>query len=76
MQPTSRTPEEVVIEYREKPEVWIFVRVRDFVSAPRLAQVILPPREYSVYVSETLVVNQTVILRDRGRFAVNSGRRP
>src|SRR6266849_4849858 len=27
-------PEEIIVEYREQPEVWIFVRIRDFVAAP------------------------------------------
>jgi hypothetical protein len=66
-------PEEIIVEYRDKPDVWIFVRVRDFVAARRLVAVILPPREYSVLVRETVVVNQTVILREGGRFAVNPG---
>jgi hypothetical protein len=64
-------PEEVVVEYRDEPEVWIFVRPRDFV-APRIVEVILPPRE--VYIEQTVVVNRTVIIEDRGpRFAVNPG---
>ena len=65
-------PEEIIVEYREQPEVWIFVRIRDFVAAPRLVGVILPPREYPVYLRETVVVNQTVVLSDR-RIAVNPG---
>jgi hypothetical protein len=66
-------PDEIVVEYRERPEVWVFVGVRDFVAAPRLAAVIVPIREQTVLLRETFVVNQTVILRDRGRFAVNPG---
>src|SRR6266540_1193187 len=68
-------PDEIVVEYRQRPEVWVFVRIRDFVSAPRLARVILPPREYGIYVRETVVVNQTVLLQDR-RIAVNPGLPP
>ena len=66
-------PDEIVVEFRERPAVWIFVGVRDFVAAPRLARVILPSRDYPIFLRETIVVNQTVLLRDRGRFAVNPG---
>jgi len=65
-------PAQIVVEYRDEPDVWVFVRSRDFVAAPRLARVILPSREYSVYLQQTIVVNQTVILDRRG-FAVNPG---
>jgi hypothetical protein len=66
-------PDEIVVEFRERPAVWIFVGVRDFVAAPRLARVILPSRDYPIFLRETIVVNQTLLLRDRGRFAVNPG---
>jgi hypothetical protein len=66
-------PDDIVVEYRERPDVWIFVRERDFVTAPRLAAVILPVRDYPVLVRETIVVNQTVVFREGTRFAVNPG---
>jgi len=66
-------PDEIVVEFRERPAVWIFVGIRDFVAAPRLARVILPARDYPIFLRETIVVNRTVLLRDRGRFAVNPG---
>jgi hypothetical protein len=66
-------PDDIIVEYRERPDVWIFVGARDFVAAPRLARVILPSRDYGIFLRETIVVNQTVIVRDRGRFAVNPG---
>jgi hypothetical protein len=66
-------PEDVVVEYRDRPDVWLFVRTRDFVVAPRLAAVILPVRDYPVFVRDTVVVNQTVFLHEGGRFAVNPG---
>jgi hypothetical protein len=66
-------PDDIVVEYRERPDVWIFVRERDFVTAPRLAAVILPVRDYPVLVRETVVVNQTVVFREGNRFAVNPG---
>jgi hypothetical protein len=66
-------PDEVVAEYRESPRYWVFVRSRDFVS-PRIASVIVTEREYPVFFRETVVVNRTVVIRDRGpRFAVNPG---
>jgi hypothetical protein len=66
--------ERVEIEYRDEPDVWVFVRARDFV-APRIATVILPEREYTGFLRDTVVVNRTVELRDR-HFAVNPGIAP
>ena len=66
-------PDDVVVEYRESPRYWAFVRARDFV-APRAASVIMSEREYPTYFRETVVVNRSVIVSDRGpRFAVNPG---
>jgi hypothetical protein len=64
-------PDEVMVEYRETPQVWVFVRERDLV-APRITEVILPPQEREVYFRDTAVVNRTVVLQDR-QFAVNPG---
>ena len=69
-------PDDIVVEYRDEPDVWVFCGARDFVSAPRLVSVILPPRQYDVYIRETVVVNRTVIVGDRGGFAVNPGIAP
>jgi hypothetical protein len=65
-------PDEIIVEYRERPRAWVFVGIRDFATAPRLARVILPPREHDGYIRETVVVNQTVVFSDR-RYAVNPG---
>jgi hypothetical protein len=65
-------PDDVVVEYRESPRFWVFVRARDFI-APRIANVIVSEREYPTYFRETVLVNRTVEVRDRGRFAVNPG---
>jgi hypothetical protein len=66
-------PDDAVVEYRESPRFWVFVRGRDFV-APRIANVIVSEREYPVFFRETVLVNRTVVVRDRGpRFAVNPG---
>lgn len=66
-------PQDVVAEYEEKPEVWIFVRGRNF-TAPRIAAVMVPQREVTVILRETVIVNRTVVVRDR--FAVNPGIAP
>jgi hypothetical protein len=63
-------PEEIVVEYRDEPDVWAFVRESDFIVAPRLAAVILPVREYPVFLRETIVVNTAVPVSG---FAVNPG---
>jgi hypothetical protein len=42
-------PDEIVVEYRDEPDAWIFVRSRDFV-APRLESVILPARQQDVFI--------------------------
>jgi hypothetical protein len=65
-------PDDIVVEYRDQPDVWIFCRARDF-GAARLAGVIIAPQEYPLFMRETIVVNQTVLLRERGRFAVDPG---
>ena len=66
-------PDEVVVTYRDEPRFWIFVRGRDFI-APRIASVILPIRQYDVFIRQTVIVNRTVVIRDR--FAVNPGIAP
>jgi Family of unknown function (DUF6600) len=69
-------PDRIVVEYRERPDVWIFVRARDF-TAPAIVRVALPLREQRVYVRQTVIVNRTVVVHDRGpRFAVNPGIAP
>jgi hypothetical protein len=67
-------PDQVVVEYRDKPDAWIFVRSRDFV-APVMARVIVPVADYRVIIQRTVVVNRTVVIRDR-RIAVNPGIAP
>jgi hypothetical protein len=63
--------EQVEYDYRDQPDVWVFVRAHDF-TAPRIETVVLPERDSTRFVRETEVVNRTVELRDR-RFAVNPG---
>lgn len=64
-------PEEIVVEIWERPEVWIFVRARDF-TAPVIARVILPPDEVEIAIRETVVANRTVVLEEH-RVAVAPG---
>ncbi len=66
-------PREVVVTYRDEPDVWIFVRANDF-TAPRIATVLLRPEP--VYVRETVLVNRTVLVAGSGGFAVNPGIAP
>src|SRR6266699_2361022 len=54
--------------------MWIFVRDRDCL-APRIVDVILPPREYDVFIRETVVVNRTIV-EERERIAINPGIEP
>jgi hypothetical protein len=67
-------PDDIEVEFRDRPDVWIFVRSHDFL-APRLISVVLPPRETSVFIRDTVIVNRDVEFRDRG-FAVNPGIAP
>jgi hypothetical protein len=66
--------DQVVVEYRDEPNVWIFVRDRDFI-APRIESVILPERRYSTFIRDTVVENRAVEFRDQ-HFAVNPGIAP
>jgi uncharacterized protein DUF6600 len=66
-------PERLLVEYREEPRVWIFVRDREFI-APDIVSVVLPPRDVTVAFHETVVVNETVVVHDR--YAVNPGIEP
>src|SRR6266542_1108730 len=67
-------PDEILVEVEESPQMWIFVRDRDCL-APRIVDVILPPREYDVFIRETVVVNRTIV-EERERIAINPGIEP
>jgi hypothetical protein len=54
---------------RDEPQYWIFCRPEDFLATD-IATVFIEPE--SAFFSETVVVNETFVLRDRG-FAVNPG---
>ena len=65
-------PDEVIVDYRDRADVWSFCRARDF-GAPLLTGVIIGRNEYPAFFRETVVLNETVLLRDRRHFAVNPG---
>src|ERR1051326_3510495 len=59
-------PDEVYVSVQDEPDYWLFVRAPDIV-APSLAIVILPAPQAILYVRQTVIINQTVIIRDRDR---------
>jgi hypothetical protein len=66
-------PDDMVDAYWDDPQVWMFVQLRNLI-APLITRVLLPPAQRTIYIRETVVVNRTVNLRDRGqRIAVNPG---
>ncbi len=65
-------PDEVVLDVRDDPQYWIFVRPHDFLAAD-LETVFVEPEP--VILRESVVVNETVVVHDRG-FAVNPGIEP
>ena len=66
--------EQIEVAYRDEPDVWVFVRSRDFIAS-QIASVILPSREYRAFVRDTVVENRTVDFRD-SHFGVNPGIAP
>jgi hypothetical protein len=64
-------PDDVIVEYEDEPEVWIFVRARD-VIAPSIVRVVLPRNRVTVLVRETVVVNRTRFVSG-ARVAANVG---
>lgn len=69
-------PEDIVDDYEDDPNVWMFVRAADL-TAPRVYTVFVPVEEQPIYIRETFIVNRTVPLRQRGlRIAVNPGIAP
>jgi hypothetical protein len=65
-------PDEIIVDVRDEPQYWIFVEPADFLAAD-IADVFIEPEP--AFFSETVVVNETFVLRDRG-FAVNPGIEP
>jgi hypothetical protein len=67
-------PDEVFVEIRDNPHYWVFVEPRDFIS-DRVWTNIEPGWHQTILLQQTLIVNRTVLIRDRG-FAVNPGIEP
>jgi hypothetical protein len=67
-------PDEVVVEIRDNPHYWVFVEPADFIS-DRVWVNIEPGWDQTILLQQTVIVNRTVVLRDRG-FAVNPGIEP
>jgi hypothetical protein len=66
-------PDEIIVETRDDPQFWVFVRPRDLV-APRAYVVFLPPQQRTIYFQRTVIVNSTIVIDNRGqRIAVNPG---
>ena len=60
-------PDDLLVEYRDDPIYWSFVRPR-YLLAPRVLLVLVPPRDRIVIIRRTRIVNRTVIVdRDRDR---------
>jgi hypothetical protein len=67
-------PDEVFVEIRDNPHYWVFVEPRDFIS-DRVWINIEPGWHQTVLLQDTVIVNRTVVIRERG-FAVNPGIEP
>jgi hypothetical protein len=67
-------PDEVFVEIRDNPHYWVFVEPRDFIS-DRVWTNIEPGWHQTILLQQTLIVNRTVVVHDRG-FAVNPGVEP
>ncbi len=62
-------PEEIYVSVRDEPDFWLFVRAPDII-APSLAVVILPAPQAILYVRQTVIINQTVIIRQNNTVIV------
>jgi hypothetical protein len=66
-------PDDVIDEYEESPNIWVFVRPED-IFAPRLSVVFFPPAQRDVFLRQTVVVNRTVFSQQGGaRIVANAG---
>jgi hypothetical protein len=62
-------PEEIYVAVQDEPDFWLFVRAPDII-APSLAIVILPAPQAILYVRQTVIINQTVIIRQNNTVIV------
>jgi hypothetical protein len=66
-------PDDVIDEYEERPEAWVFVRPQE-IFAPRITIVAFPRTQVNVFVQQTVIVNRTVFSRQGGAHVVaNAG---
>jgi hypothetical protein len=64
------------VEITENPHYWLFVEARDFTS-DRIWTEIEPGWHHTAFLQETVIVNRTVLIRERGPIiAVNPGIEP
>jgi hypothetical protein len=69
-------PDEIYVELRDNPRYWVFVEPRDFVSVT-LWKEVEPAWRHTELLQETVIVNRTVVVRERGPLiAVNPGIEP
>jgi hypothetical protein len=69
-------PDEIYVEIRDNPRYWLFVEPRDFVSVTLWTEV-EPAWRHTELLQETVIVNRTVVVRERGPIiAVNPGIEP
>ena len=69
-------PDEIYIEIRDNPRYWVFVEPRDFVAVTLWTE-LEPAWQHTELLQETVIVNRTVVVRERGPIiAVNPGVEP
>ena len=69
-------PDDIVAETDTDPDFWIFVEAQDLV-APQIDVVVLAFAETAVFIRETVIVNQTIIVRNKNvAVAANPGVSP
>jgi hypothetical protein len=69
-------PDEIYVEIRDDPHYWVFVEPRELISVHIWSEV-EPAWRHTEFLQDTVVVNRTVIVRERGPiFAVNPGVEP
>src|SRR4029079_6842152 len=69
-------PDEIYVEIRDNPRFWVFVEGRNF-NSDRIWTDIEPGWHQNRLLQETVIVNRTVVIRDRGPIiAVNQGIEP
>jgi hypothetical protein len=66
-------PDEIYADVQDDPDFWVFVPASDMI-APAIAVVVLPAPQAAVFVSQTVIINQTTVIQGNSRaIAVNPG---